>query len=154
MGNHPGLPDNRSFCPVSRPLNRRRQDHTLDPRPFGQGPNGKCRFELDECMSPTMEMNPEDQAGPGAAVECTTPAFERVGVACTATLVPSLLLVHGLAALSSSDRGRRLASKSASTTSDGDDFSISQAYPEIRCEQKQVNASGELSSDNGLSCYE
>ncbi len=50
-------------------------------------------------MSPTKEMNPEDLAGPRAAVECTTPAFERVGVACTATLVPSLLLVHGLAAL-------------------------------------------------------
>ncbi len=56
-------------------------------------------------MSPTKGMNPEDQAGPGAALECTTPAFERVGVACTATLVPSLLLVHGLAALLHTEPG-------------------------------------------------
>jgi hypothetical protein len=50
-------------------------------------------------------MNPEDQAVPEAAVECTTPVFERVGVACTATLVPSLLLVHGLAALLHTEPG-------------------------------------------------
>lgn len=38
-------------------------------------------------------------------MKCTTTAFERVGVACTATLVPSLLLVHGLAALLHTEPG-------------------------------------------------
>jgi hypothetical protein len=38
-------------------------------------------------------------------VESTTPAFERIGVAATATVVPSLILVHGLAALLHAESG-------------------------------------------------
>jgi len=38
--------------------------------------------------------------------ESSRPAFERVGVAATATLIPSLLLVHGLAALLHVEQGK------------------------------------------------
>jgi hypothetical protein len=67
-------------------------------------------------MSPTDGMDPEGQAGPRTAVECATPAFERVGVAATATLVPSLLLVHGLAALFHTEPGISPAAVAVSCT--------------------------------------
>ncbi len=56
-------------------------------------------------MSPTAGVNPEDRVGQKAVVECTTPGLERIGVAAAATLVPSLLLVHGLAALLHTEPG-------------------------------------------------
>jgi hypothetical protein len=67
-------------------------------------------------MPLTKGINLEDQVGPGATVERTTPTFESVGIACTATLVPSLLLVHGLAALLHTEHGISPAAVAVSFT--------------------------------------
>jgi hypothetical protein len=50
-------------------------------------------------------MNPVDQTGSRSVVKPTMPGFERIGVAATATLVPSLLLVHALASLLHTEPG-------------------------------------------------